>query len=297
MAKEKEIKARIRSVSDTMQITKAMKLVSASTLKQARDQLERTLPYFEKIKTTIADILSHDIYSDNIYFDKRKKKTKKRNAYIIMTGDKGLCGGYNNNIFRFAERYLRLDNDPLLLVCGHTGAEYFKKKGYDLDRDFFYPVFNPNVFRAREMQERVMEMFKDERVDNIVLIYTVLENSFTLTPHSMRLLPLTFGSLRRELGIERIMERRYSGDLIYEPSIREVFEVLIPKYIKGVIYSALVEAFTSEQCARMIAMESATTNAEKMIKRLNLIYNRTRQNMITQEITEIIAGAQVLEQR
>ncbi len=295
MAGEREIKTRIKSISDTMQITKAMKLVSAAKLKQARNQLEKTLPYFERIELTIADILSHDVHSENIYFDKRTEKKRKRSAYLILTGDKGLCGGYSNNIFKFAEKYLKRDIDPLLLICGHTGEEYFKKRDYELLEDFFYPIHNPTVYRARNIQEKIMELFDEEKIDNVFVIYTVLKNSFTLVPHAMRLIPLTFETLRKELGMKKIMERSFEGEFIYEPSVKEVFEVLIPKYIKGIIYTAFVEAFTSEQCARMSAMENATTNAEEMISDLKLIYNRRRQNTITQEITEIISGAEVLE--
>ena len=295
MTSEREIKERIKSIGDTMQITKAMKLVSAAKLKQARNQLERTLPYFERIELTIAEILIHDVHSENIYFDKRAEKKRKRNAYLILTGDKSLCGGYNNNIFKFAERYLKRDIDPLLLICGNTGKEYFKNRDYDLLEDFFYPIYSPTVNRARNIQEKIMELFREEKADNVFIIYTLLKNSFTLVPHAMRLIPLTFETLRKELGLKKIMERSFVGEFIYEPSMKEVFEVLIPKYVKGIIYTAFVEAYTSEQSARMNAMENATNNAEEMISDLKLVYNRRRQNMITQEITEIISGAEVLD--
>ena len=296
MAAGKDIKARIKSIRETMKLTRALKIVSAAKLKQAKNQLENTRPYFNRIEMTIADILSHDIYTDNIYFDKRKGKKPKKSAYRILTGDKGLCGSYNNNIFKFAERYLKRDPDSVLLICGHTGFEYFSKKGYEIMSDFFYPVYNPNVFRAREMQERIMNLFKEEKVDNVYLIYTTLKNAFELKTRAMRLIPLTFESLRKELGIKKIMEKRYEGTLIYEPSKKDVFEMLIPKYIKGVIYSALVEAFTSEQSARMQSMESASNNAKEMIDKLSLVYNRTRQNSITQEIIEMVAGFELLEE-
>ena len=294
MAGEREIKSRIKSIGDTMQITKAMKLVSAVKLKQARIQLERTLPYFERIELTIADILTHGIHNENIYFDKRAEKKRKISAYLILTGDKGLCGGYNNNIFKFAERYLKRDTDPLLMICGHIGEEYFKKRNYELLEDFFYPIHDPTVNRARNIQVKIMELFGEGKIDNVFIIYTILKSSFTLVPHAMRLIPLTFETLRKELGLKKIMERSFEGEFIYEPSTKEVFEVLIPNYIKGIIYGAFVEAFTSEQSARMSAMENATSNAEEMISDLKLIYNRRRQNTITQEITEIISGAEVL---
>jgi F-type H+-transporting ATPase subunit gamma len=295
VAGEKVIKARIKSINDTMQITKAMKLVSAAKLKQARNQLERAWPYFHRIEQSIAQILSRNTETENIYFDRRKDKAEKKSAFLILTGDKGLCGAYNNNIFKFAERYLKKDKAPILLVCGHSGAEHFAGQGRDMLKDFFFPVYDPTVFRAREIQEKVMELFRNGDADNVYLIFTSLKSSFTLVPKFIRLLPLTYGSMRKELKLKKIEDERHDLEFIYEPSMQEVFETLMPKYVKGIIYEALVEAFTSEQSARMTAMENATTNAKEIIDDLKLAYNRKRQNSITQEIAEIISGAEVLE--
>jgi len=295
MVNDKDIRERISSISETMKITKAMKLVSATILKEARNQLKRTLPYFGRIENAIADILSHDIYSENIYFDRRKGKENRKSAYVIMTGDKGLCGPYNNNIFKYAERYLKRDRDPVLIVCGHSGQEYYGKSDYEIIEDFFYPIYKPTVYRAREMQERIMELFREGRVDNVYLIYTMLKGSFTLKLRARRLLPLTLRAVRKESGAKKKTGGSVDDKLVYEPSIKEVFDVIVPKYIKGILYFALVEAFTSEQCARMTAMESATANAEEILKKLKLAHNRKRQNSITAEISEISAGAEALE--
>jgi F-type H+-transporting ATPase subunit gamma len=294
MSNMREIKLRIKSIKETKQITKAMKLISAAKLKRARQQLEQTLPFFEKVKSTMADILIHSGDIENIYFDIRNEKQGKKKCYVILSGDKGLAGGYNSNIFKLAERHIGGDSDAPLLIAGHMGKSHFQKKRYDVIREFDYPVQNPSIYRAREITEYILELFRKGEVDEVYVVYTIMVSSIKLEPHIMQLLPLELETLRKEVEIIDELGTKIDNVLNYEPSPGAVLDVLIPKYIKGIIYGALVEAFTSEQSARMTAMDNATTNAEEILQKLNLHYNRARQAAITQEISEIVGGAAVL---
>lgn len=294
MASMREIKLRIKSIKETRQITKAMKLISAAKLKKARKQLEQTLPYFDKVKSTIGDILMHSGNIDNIFFDLRKDKADKKTGFIILTGDKGLAGGYNHNIIKLAENRIDQTPDPILFVAGHMGHNYFGRKSYNMHKDFDFPVQNPTVFRAREIAEIVLELFKKGELDEVYIVYTLMASTIKLIPQVMKLLPLDLNALREDIGISE-NDIKIDDMLNYEPSPKAVFDVLIPKYVKGIVYGALVEAFTSEQSARMSAMDSATSNADDMLQSLNLFYNRARQAAITQEISEIVGGAAALQ--
>ncbi|MDP4094255.1 MAG: ATP synthase F1 subunit gamma [Bacillota bacterium] len=291
MASMREIKLRIKSVKETRQITNAMKLISAAKLKKARQQLEETLPYFDKVKTTIADILLHSGNIDNTFFDIRKEKENKKKGYVVITGDKGLAGGYNHNILKLAEKELESSPDSILFIPGITGRNYFTRKGCNMAKDFDYPVQNPTVYRAREIADILLDMFKKGEVDEVYVIYTKMISSIRLEPEVMKLLPLNMEALREDLKESRPVDE----SLVYEPSPKAVFDVLIPKYVKGIMYGTLVEAFTSEQNARMTAMDNATSNADEVLQKLNLYYNRARQASITQEITEIVGGAAALQ--
>ena len=292
----REIKSRIKSIKETKQITKAMKLISAAKLKKARNQLDKTLPFFKTIENTMADILLHSGSIDSLYFEDRKPhKPTHRKGYVIMSGDKGLAGGYNANIFKLAMSHIGDRKDSLLYIGGHMGKSYFSKHGFNVSEDFDYPVQNPTVSRASEMVEIILDDFLKGNIDELYIIFTYMVSSIKLEPRVMKLLPLDIDELKKVLGIEPDQPVKVDSKLSYEPSPEVVFDVLVPKYIKGILYCALVEAFTSEQSARMTAMDSATTNAEEMLSKLKLYYNRARQAAITQEISEIVGGAAVLE--
>ncbi len=289
----REIKLRIKSINQMRQITKAMKLISASKLKKARAQLEETLPYFSKVRETIADILAHSGDVDSKYFDIRDLKEGKRKAYIVITGDKGLAGGYNSNVKKLAEQAIGDDKEnALLLVAGNSGRSYFVRKNYNVHTEFDYAVQNPTVFRAREIADIILDLYNKQEVDEVYIIFTQMMSAITLEPKLLKLLPLEIASLREDVKTEDI---KIDERIKYEPSPSVVLDVLIPKYIKGIMYGAFVEAFTSEQNARMTAMDSATKNADEMLQKLNLYYNRARQAAITQEISEIVGGAAALK--
>lgn len=291
MANIREIKMRIKSINATRKITNAMKLISAAKLKKAKQQLEQTLPFFDRVKATIADILMHSGNMENIFFDVRSDKEARKKGYIIMTGDKGLSGGYNHNIIKLAEQHVKESPDSLLFVAGHMGRNYFVRKKYNVYTDFEYPVQNPTVYRSREIAELVLDLFEKGELDEVYVVYTRMVTSIKLEPQIMKLLPLELDALKEDL---KGVQVKIDESLTYEPSPSAVFNVLIPKYVKGIVYGAFVEAFTSEQSATMTAMDNATSNADDMLQRLNLFYNRARQAAITQEISEIVGGAETL---
>lgn len=299
MANIREIKLRIKSITQTRQITKAMKLISAAKRKKARQQLDLTLPYFNKVRITMTDILSRSGDINNKFFDQRTEKQNKTAGIFVLTGDKSLAGGYNHNIIKHAEKLCgtceQESKNLALFVAGQIGRTYFQKRAAAVDESFDYQVSDPTVKRASEMADIMLERFLSGELDEIHLAYTQMINTFKLEPRTIKLLPLNLDELKKEFGIEADEKSNSYNSIYYEPSPGAVFDVLVPKYLKGIVYGALVEAFTSEQSARMTAMDSATTNADKMISALNLQYNRARQAAITQEITEIVGGASALE--
>ncbi len=292
MENMREIQLRFKSIEETKQITKAMKLISASKLKKARKQLENTLPFYNTVRGTIADILQHSAEIENPFFDVRNTKEGKKKAYLVLSGDKGLAGGYNHNIIKLAEQQIKDNPGSLLFVAGIVGYNYFKRKKADIYPEFNYPVQNPTTFRTREITELFLDLFIKGEIDEVYVVYTEMISSLKLEPKVIKILPLELESLRDDLRDTSIVR---DENLKYEPSPEAVFRVLIPKYIKGMLYSLFVEAFTSEQSSRMTAMDSATSNADDMLQKLHLYYNRARQAAITQEISEIVGGADALK--
>lgn len=296
MPKTGEIKARMNSIGQIQKVTKAMKVVSASKLKRARDQLAEVSPFFDDIEEVLIEILSHSAEIANPVFDKRKEKAPedRTTAILVMTGDKGLSGGYDTNVCKRVEQLIKdqPNANVEVLICGRMGREYFRKTSHKVDDDYIYPLREPTLFRAREMGEIIWERFKEEEYDDVYIVYTKMKSALSLEPTAMRLLPMDISDFRERLNIT---EMKPADDMMkFEPSPEAVFNVIIKKYMTWVTYNCLVQAYTSEQSARMNAMESATDNAEEMLEKLNLDYNRARQAAITQEITEIIGGASAL---
>lgn len=295
MAQISEIKQRIGSIKDTKQITKAMKLISAAKLKRARRQLDQALPYFEKVRSTMVDILMHSADVKNKYFDLRDEKEGKKKAYLILTGDKGLAGGYNHNMIKAVEEYIKEDKEALLFVAGNVGKSYFSKNKYNVYMEFEYPVQNPTVYRARDISELILKLFAEGVFDEMYLAFTYMQSTISIEPQVVKLLPLELHALKEHMKITENIEEKVDNMIVYDPSPQKVLDILVAKYVKGVIYGAFVEAFTSEQSARMTAMDSATDNADNMLAELSLSYNRARQAKITQEISEIVGGAEAMK--
>ena len=317
MAGAKEIQNRIKSIQDTMKITKAMYLMSSMKLRKARQKLEDTEPYFFALEEEITDILLHFPDIEDIFFDNRsedRKETVKRRAYIVMTGDKGMAGAYNHNVIKEAQNRIggkpgSQDEDKehtnRLFVVGELGRAHFRSAGYPIESDFYFSANNPTMHRAREITGRIVELYKNEEIDEVYLIYTRMVNSMKETVELQRLLPLkTHEFVQQEMQdrIDRgelnaaVFDEKDSWYLFY-PSPRAILEKLVYNYLTGFIYGGLVEAFASEENARMMAMQSATDNARAMLTELSIEYNRVRQAAITQEITEVISGAKALKKK
>lgn len=286
MANTREIKLRIKGVNETKKITKAMKLIAAVKLRKARAMHETTLPFFKHIQETMIDILERIPDMELVYFDKRENKENRKKAYIVITSDSGLTGGYNTNMTKFALEEIKDKENSIVFAIGNTGKNYLISKGYEVRTDIGTESYDIDTITAGKIAVYMLDLFKKGEIDELELLYTEMESAMCLRPHKIKLLPLEKQDFERKEGKNNINE-----ELEFEPSPELVFDVLTNKYLKGVMYGGMVEAFVSENFSRMNAMDSATSNAEKMVDKLTLNYNRARQAAITQEITEIISGA------
>ena len=290
MASIKEIRTHIKSVEQTLKITNAMYLISSSNLRKARKQLTDVEPYFMKIEATISDILHHSPEISHVFFDKRPgvQPEDRKIGYIVITGDKGLAGAYNHNILKLAKQKMSESAHTSLFVVGQVGRSYFQEHGVPIDVEFLYTAQDPNMGRARDMAELMLDLYLEERLDEVYIIFTKMVNSFQMEPTIHKLLPLD-----PDVFPEYDKNRdTYNRDVVYVPSVKAVMDRLVPGYVKGDIFGALVESYCSEQNSRMTAMKSSSDNARAMLQTLNLSYNRARQAAITQEITEVVGGAQ-----
>lgn len=289
MANMKEIHSRMKSIKDIMKITNAMYLISSSKLKKARKNLLATEPYFEKLQSTIHDILVLAPHMSQIYFERREdiKIAERKRGYIVITADKGLAGSYNHNVIKLAESEMAKGENNHLFVVGQVGRQYFTRKNAMLDGEFLYTTQYPTMYRAREISETIIELFEKGELDDVYVIYTKMITPMKSEAKMIRILPLE----------RKKFERRAAGyqHASFYPTPEAVMDKLVPNYVKGLLFGVLTEAFSSEQHARMTAMEAATSSAKDMLKELDLLYNRARQAAITQEITEIVSGAKSLQ--
>lgn len=275
----KEIKLRIRSVESTMQITKAMELVASSKLRHAKERVEGSRPYFETLYRTLYDIANADSDFDSPYLAKRETN---RRLYIVIAGDRGLAGGYNANILKAIDADAA-DTEYCVLPIGKKAVEHFERRKANVLTTAFAEAGDLSVSDCFEIARLVCQKFLAGEFDEIRLGFTQFVSMLTQTATVLPVLP--FDAPRPEPGYE------HESLMLYEPDSKAVFDAIIPEYLAGVVYGALCESVASEQGARRMAMDAATKNAGEMIDHLNLYYNRARQAAITQEITEIVAGA------
>ena len=278
-----DIKRRIRSVTSTEHITNAMKLVSAGKLRKAKAIFEKTNENSHYITNTIAEIFnsSQDIPPEYLAGNREINTT----CYIIVTSCRGLCGGFNSNVLKEAQREIDADwEKPVIFAIGSKGKEYFEKRGYEIYGDYLAPPENISFLETREMSVPIIEMYNRGEIDEVVLIYTSFISSMEQEVKNVTLLPF---EIEKDPDIIR-----NSKPVEYEPSVEAVFNYLVPKYVEMMIYGAVVESATCEHAARRMAMENATDNAREMLDKLSLNYNRARQSAITDEIIEIVAGSE-----
>ncbi|WP_044912860.1 ATP synthase F1 subunit gamma [Butyrivibrio sp. WCE2006] len=297
MANIKEIRDRINSIRDTMKITNAMYMISSNKLRKAKKQLIDTEPYFYALQAMIARVSRHipddvdDIFlktTDDIPFNARAK------GYLVLTSDKGLAGAFNHNVVKTAEEHIRNNNNLQnykLYVVGEFGRHYFTSLGLKIEENFRYTAQNPNLDRSRDIATIILDDYTSGNIDEVYVVYTSMKNSLTSEVKMEKILPLDI--IENARNRYRVIDA-YNEEFIFEPSPKAILDNIVPNFINGFIYGALVETFCSEQNSRMMAMDNANKNATSMIGELTKQFNRQRQAAITQEITEVASGAKAL---
>lgn len=276
----KDIKLRIKSVESTMQITKAMELVASSKMRRAKERVEHSRPYFETLYESLTKIAAADPRARNPYL---RRDDIKRTLLVVIAGDRGLAGGYNANVFKQADA---AGGPVTVLPIGKRSAEYFAHHGAGLFTPEVLMAADVSVSECFTLSHQITEGFLKGEYDAVKLCYTRFDSMMTQTATTLEVLPLTIEPTEAQKAEAR------RSQILYKPSCEEVFGAIIPEYVAGVLYGAVCESVASELAARRTAMDAATKNAGEMIEHLNLYYNRARQAAITQEITEIVAGAE-----
>ena len=287
MASIADIRHHMRVVSQTRQITRAMHMISTAKMKKGLARYEANLTYLTEVRQTIKDVLTHVEGRKQGYLRRPKGN---RAAHIIIAADKGLAGGYNSGVLQLAEEHMKAYEESNIFCIGQMAREYLERRGYVIDIEFAHVIQDPTLYHARQIAETVLELYNQNMLDEVYIVYTKRISTMVQKPEVIRLLPVRVEDFD---DVEATVDG--SEEILYEPSVTRLMELLSPQYLIGVIYSALVQSFASEQCARMNAMDAATRNANEMMDRLGHELNRARQSQITNEIAEIIAGADALE--
>ena len=282
MASMRDIKRRKSSVQSTQQITKAMKLVSTVKLQRAKGRAEKTKTYFSCMYDTVVSMLSR---AGDINHPFLKAGSSPKKAIIVITANRGLAGGYNSNIVKLVKNSDLKKEDVIIYPIGSKGRDALARLGYEIREDYSDVIDEPIYADAMKISNKVLEAFAAGEIGEIYVAYTGFKNTVTHVPTLLKLLPI------------KVEDERSTEDkavLEFEPETEEAIDLIIPKYITSLVYGAMIESVASENGARMQAMDSATSNADEMISNLSLLYNRARQSSITQELTEIIAGAEAI---
>jgi F-type H+-transporting ATPase subunit gamma len=287
MQNERDIKRRIGSFKNMRQITKAMEMVAAAKLRRSQEAAESSRPYVEKLREVITSVASA---TQDVQHPMLISRPVKKTAYLVMTSDRGLAGGFNSNLLRFLvrtldERHTGPDEYGIFVV-GRKGRDFLKRRKFPIIEEVTGLPDSPEFSDIKTIAARAVDQYAAETFDELYLVYNEFINPVTQRPVEKRLLPLTDLDQGESSGATTFYE--------YEPSAEEVLSILLPRYAETLVYSALLESKASEFGARMSAMSSATDNASDMIDSLTLQYNRARQASITQELSEIVAGANAL---
>lgn len=286
MASMGDIKHSIRSISDTEQITRAMHLISTSKMKKAISKYESNHVHFERVQSALKDIFAH---SHDLHHPYIGESEHGRAAYVVIAADKGLCGGYNHNVLNYALELMKESEEKYILTVGQEARAFFDRRGYMIDVEFLHVSQNPSLYNARNITKDILELYDNGLMDEVYVVYTQFHSVLKQEPKVLKLLPLSMSNFE-----DVNTETQYSAEMNYHPSPKEVFDILVPQYIIGLVYGCLVQSYASEHCARMTAMENATKNAEEMISDLTKKYNQARQAAITNEISEIIGALEAL---
>ncbi|MBP0988386.1 MAG: ATP synthase F1 subunit gamma [Oscillospiraceae bacterium] len=278
----KAIKRRIKSVESTMQITKAMELVSSSKLRKAKERSEQAVPFFNLLYQTMSEVASEAVGFHSVYTEEREEGAV---LLIVMAGDRGLAGGFNLNVFRLADKRIRelntMGREAVLMTVGKKSSEHYSKTTNRVLGTFDNIGETVTTYTALHMAQHIVHLFQQGHLSGVEIFFTNMVSPLSQEARQMQVIPVP--NLERNPGVQSLTN--------YEPSPEAVFDSLIPQYLAGMLYCTIVDTYASEQAARRMAMENATDNAQEMIDDLSLKYNRARQASITQELTEIVSGA------
>lgn len=297
MANSREILAHMNGIKDTMKITNAMYLISSSKLQKVRKHVAQVDQYFDAVRGTIGDILACMPEMDHPFLEARDyhpeaedRKKDHRHAYLVITADKGLAGAYNLNVLKKAEEEMKDHPNSRLFVVGQVGLHYFQKRDVDMREHFYYSAQDPSLSRARSITRDLLDEFESGTIDEIFVIYTHMKNALVSEVAMIKMFPLSRNWFHKHTT------RKISEETFF-PGPREVFNLIAPMTMQGIIFSAMTDSYCAELNDRMAAMDGASKNAQEMIENLERTYNRTRQAAITQEITEIIAGSRAQKKK
>lgn len=290
----KEIKERINSIKDTQKITNAMYLISSTKLQKAKRALDDTEPYFFSIQAMMARLLRHVPNLKHEYFNRHEDipESEKISAFLVITADKGLAGSYNHNVLKLTEECIRSKKNYKLYVVGEVGRHFFERRNIPIETEFKYTAQNPSLHRARMISLTMLDLYSRGEIHDLSIVFTSIKAGMDSVAQVQQLLPLQVYVPEVEVPMDV-----YHEEFLLKPSPEAVVEYVVPNYLNGFIYSALVESFCSEQNSRMLAMQSANNSANEILHDLSIQYNRVRQANITQEITEVTSGAKALKGR
>ena len=283
MAGGKEIRTKIASIKNTQKITSAMQLVAAAKMRKAQDRMSATRPYADKMRQVIGHLYhAHPEYKHSFM----KEREARRIGYIIVSSDRGLCGGLNNNLFRMLAREIKAHREKIIEVefctIGKKALGFFRRFGGNVRAQITQLGDQPHIENLIGTVKAMLDAYESGEIDRIYVVYNKFVNTMTQAPMVEQLVPITS---------EGEAELKHHWDYIYEPDSKDVLDNLLSRYLESLVYQAVVENGACEQSARMVAMKSATDNAGELINELQLVYNKARQAAITQEISEIVAGA------
>ncbi|MGI6176171.1 MAG: ATP synthase F1 subunit gamma [Christensenellales bacterium] len=296
MMNAKEIRTRIKSIQDTKKITNAMYMIASTKMQKAKNELDRTRPYFNALNSEVKRMFRTVEGVDNRYFYPADGSEARDGTYglLVITADKGLAGAYNKSVITEAQRLMSEHPDFQLFIVGEYGRRFFSMQNIPIVKSFLYTAQNPTMDRAREISAILLELFNKGELDKIFVIYSDLKNSLTTNVVSTRLLPF---NRTQSMSYIPKHEPDVSAPFEFFPSVDDVVDNVVKSWLSGFIYSALVDSFCSEQSARMTAMDAANKNADKILNELTVQYNQVRQATITQEITEITSGAKAQKKK
>ena len=283
----RDIKRRIKSINNMEHITNAMKLVSSAKLRKAKNIFEKSRQNLHYITESIEEVFHNTEDVPQLYL--RGSREIKKTAYIVVTSCRGLCGSFNSNVIKHTHKLIetyREEDPPLIVAIGSKGRDYFARRNFEIISEYCLPPEDITFIETQEISQPLIERYNRGEIDEIILVATSFVSSLEQTVYNKTILPL-------EIEGDPFTHKLYK-EVEYEPSVQEVFNYLIPKYVEITIYNAIIESATCEHAARRMAMENATDNANEMLADLTLTYNRTRQAAITNEISEIVGGAEAL---